>query len=176
MSHIDEVCQIIDDRTLSWSRPVTATPARLWRALTDEAEMAIWFMESRLDLREGGEARFHLADPFGGTITRLEPERLLEVEYDTGAGDGFIRFEIEPGRVRLTERMQSGETPEPDWGLPTGAQPGGPGTHWAGVAAGWHGCVDALVAHLEGRPLPSPEDYEALTADYADWLRARFEG
>ena len=50
--------------------------------------MAVWFMESKLDLREGGEAIYHLADPFGGTISRLEPPHLLEVDQ----GEGYLRF------------------------------------------------------------------------------------
>ena len=174
MSTISDVCTVIDDRTLRWARPIDAPSERIWAAITNAEESEQWFMKCSMDLRLGGAVVFNLPDPFGGSITQLKPERVLEVTYDSGAGDGFIRFEIGPDEIAFVERMQSGENSGGDGIEPWSVQPGGTGTHWAGVAAGWHGLLDALSAYVTERPLPGMDAHSVLTAEYVEWLRARF--
>jgi hypothetical protein len=50
-------------------------------------------------------------------------------------------------------------------------QPGGPGTHWSGVAAGYHGFVDSLEGHITGTKTDSNYDdmcrtYQTVLDDY----------
>ena len=62
--------------------------------------------------------------------------------------------------------------------LPEGAdaidvrQPGGPGTPWSGVVAGWHGSIDKLDTHLTGESLN--HSYEDLCIFYASYLTDHF--
>lgn len=170
MQSIKDVCTVIDDRTLQWARQIDAPVETIWHSLTDEAELAQWLMPSELDLRVGGKALYNLPDSFGGTISRLEPPHVLEVDQ----GDGFIRFEAGPDQVAFVDRMLAGEVPPEAVDDVSGYQPGGPGTHWAGVAAGWHGFLDALNAHVSGASLPSMAAHEALVKQYAEWMRQRY--
>ena len=43
-------------------------------------------------------------------------------------------------------------------------QPGGPGTHWSGVAAGYHGFVDSLEGHITSKRINL--DYDELCKRY----------
>ena len=51
-------------------------------------------------------------------------------------------------------------------------QPGGPGTPWSGVAAGWHGMIDALETYLTGKTLNY--SWEDGCKFYADYLTNHF--
>ena len=53
-------------------------------------------------------------------------------------------------------------------------QPGGPGTLWAGVAAGWHCFADRIEAYLDG--LPPDFDHPGLCRAYAEHLSEHWSG
>ena len=88
-----------------------------------------------------------------------------------------IGFHVAPNRdgtqLELIYRMADGaRVPERiARDEPFGArQPGGPGTHWVGVAAGWHSFVDALEAHVsDAAPRLA---YKDLASRYDELLRA----
>ena len=99
---------------------IAATPQRVWRALTDEADLQRWLFESAVaDVREGGAWRFtfphwpsarglqHPALNFGGPIVELVPGRVLGVKFEPPYW-GVLRFEVCAGGdatdVRVTQR------------------------------------------------------------------------
>ena len=88
-----------------------------------------------------------------------------------GLGRWFMptKFEVEtrPSGVlfRLTDQMGPGVDPlklfDNDTPKSQLYRPGGLGTHWSGVVAGYHGFVDALDSYLTGRERPTDHDVMA---------------
>jgi uncharacterized protein YndB with AHSA1/START domain len=99
---------------------VAAPPERVWRALTDVADLRRWLFESaEADVREGGSWRFtfphwpsarglhHPALNFGGPIVEVVPGRVLAVQFEPPYW-GVLRFELSPDGdgtdLRVTQR------------------------------------------------------------------------
>jgi uncharacterized protein YndB with AHSA1/START domain len=99
---------------------IAAPPERVWRALTDVADLRRWLFESAdADVREGGSWRFtfphwpsarglhHPALNFGGPIAELVPGRVLAVRFEPPYW-GVLRFEVSPDGdgtdLRVTQR------------------------------------------------------------------------
>jgi hypothetical protein len=110
------------------------------------------------DLRPGGAFRHR----WDNVILDFEEKRFINFdgmrwelkEKDRGTHFAFI------------DTWESSAVPaEPGLGS---EQPGGPGTPWAGVAAGWHGTVDALEEALTGKPREA--QFEARCRYYAEYL------
>jgi uncharacterized protein YndB with AHSA1/START domain len=90
-----------------------ASPERVWRALTDERELAAWFgHRASLDLRVGGEGWFEWEGHgrFPVRIEVLEPPRLLAWRWGQvggtagGGGSTLVELRLEPlggGGTRL---------------------------------------------------------------------------
>jgi len=127
-----ELGQFIDRDTMRFVREYPHPVERVWAALTDPAQMSIWWMPcSRLEARAGGAYEMHSPlgnTSFKGRIHECEPPRMIDFS-------GVTRFELyanEGGcRVVLTLKR---------W--PNG---------WNPVSlAGFHGWLDQLRLHLEG--------------------------
>jgi hypothetical protein len=108
---------------------------------------------------------------------------LRRVQFDVDGDSGaFLRFEMKAANgvsfFALTDRMGDGVDAGKWKDAPAHRrhQPGGPGTHWSGVAAGYHGFVDALEEHLAGGPSGGrvASDYDELCKAYQRVLDARF--
>ena len=99
---------------------IAAPPERVWRALTDVADLRRWLFESAdADVRDGGSWRFtfphwpsarglhHPALNFGGPIVELVPGRVLAVQFEPPYW-GVLRFEVSPDGdgtdLRVTQR------------------------------------------------------------------------
>jgi uncharacterized protein YndB with AHSA1/START domain len=99
---------------------VAAPPERVWRALSDVADLQRWlFPSATADVREGGSWRFtfphwpsarglhHPALNFGGPIVELVPGRVLAVQFEPPYW-GVLRFEVSPDgdgtELRVTQR------------------------------------------------------------------------
>jgi uncharacterized protein YndB with AHSA1/START domain len=129
----------MDGRTLIFVRELPQPPARVWRALTDPAELDRWapFTADR-DLGAPGPAELTLVDGDDRTLLPAEVRLVVEarlLEYTWG--DDVLRWELEPAGAgtRLTLRHTLAD-PELD----------------AMVAAGWHLCTDVLAKLLAGEP------------------------
>ena len=137
--------------TLVFRRRLPHPPESVWKALTDPAELASWYMtKAVVDGREGGNidfisgpSRLHVT----GRILTWDPPRVFEHEWKvdprpelpTGE-DAVIRWELSRDRegtiLHLEHRKLNRETA-------------------LGFAPGTHAFIDRLGALLDGNPLPS---------------------
>lgn len=168
---MDGEARFVGANTLILERRAPGSVEQAWRAVTEPDALGSWFIAADVDLREGG--RFEFRQAWGGRVMDLEPGRTVTYAADAG---GSSRFDLESVgdevRIVLTDRMGPRERPPSGHSEPAREQPGGPGSHWAGVAAGWHAFMNALVRYLGGSAPVT--DMDALTAHYAERLRGHF--
>jgi uncharacterized protein YndB with AHSA1/START domain len=71
-------------RTLTKELFIRATPERVWRALTEKAELEQWFLtEALVDVRPGGALRFAWQqDAVVGRFSEIDPPRRLVYSWD----------------------------------------------------------------------------------------------
>jgi uncharacterized protein YndB with AHSA1/START domain len=149
--------------TIRFRRHLPHPVPRVWKALTDPAELTRWWGDVDVELAEGGRftIRWLNEDDQGervvmpARITRLEPERVLEMEGDP---HGVLRFELSPAgdgtQLFFTARTELPEDFETK------------------VCAGWQYHLDALAEALDGGSpdlvsLPNAR-WEAVEARYAE--------
>jgi uncharacterized protein YndB with AHSA1/START domain len=122
--------------TLRFVRQLSHSPERVWRALTEPADLEAWFPTTIEGDRAAGATltfafRHGEADAFTGRMIACEPPRLLEFLWGTDR----IRIELEANaqgtRLTLSDTVdQNGKA--------------------ARDAAGWHVCLDGLAGLLDG--------------------------
>jgi uncharacterized protein YndB with AHSA1/START domain len=128
-------------RAVRFERLFDATPAELWRALTDPEEIGGWLAHaSRWTLEPGGEYRLEFAGDAvtTGTVRAVEPGRLLELSWRyPGEPDSVLRLEIVPQEhgVKLVLDHRR---------LPVDAT--------VGYGAGWQAHLEALERLLTAAP------------------------
>jgi uncharacterized protein YndB with AHSA1/START domain len=120
---------------LRFVRQLAHSPERVWRALTEPAELEAWF-PSTIDgeRASGAELTFRFrdgeAEAMDGRMIACEPPRLLEFLWGTDT----IRFELEPTeqgtRLTLWDTLDENGKAARD-------------------GAGWHVCLDGLLALLD---------------------------
>jgi uncharacterized protein YndB with AHSA1/START domain len=139
-----------ESTTIRFDRRLRHPIERVWQALTDPGELRRWWGDTKLELVEGGpfQLRWRNTDEHGdvatldGTITSIDPPRLLEISADWGS-----TAPGQPGtRTHLTWRLEpdgdhtllhfTNTVEAPDQDVPT--------------AAGWHLHLDALASILAG--------------------------
>jgi uncharacterized protein YndB with AHSA1/START domain len=167
-----------DTRVLRYERRLDHPIDRVWSALTEPDQLSLWLAAAdELELVEGGRIALRWlnvpdspqeweqehgielgdadpAEPAIGTITELDPPRVIE--YDTDKM-GRMRWELRPeGDGCVLTFTNTVELPEE---FPA-----------AQTLAGWHIHLDHLVDALAGRP---PE-WSTWTEDHmAEWERIR---
>jgi len=133
----------------------------VWRAITESDELEHWF-PSKIDvdtLRPGAEMTFRFEEmplenqpmTISGRVTEFDPPHLFAFYW----GDDHLRFELEPVAgdedaclLRLTVLLDSREKAARD-------------------GAGWHVCLDRLVARLDGAAgAGDGEDWRGLYEEY----------
>jgi uncharacterized protein YndB with AHSA1/START domain len=144
----------VDGRTvLRMERALAHPPEKVWRALTDPAELAHWYPALvEADLRLDGAITFTFADDdedsIGpeydntGVIHAYEPPRLLEFTW----GSEVQRWEVEPTDSGCVLKL-------------TSTYDDRPGS--ASYTSGWILCLDALDQTLGGNSIPR-ESYQVL--------------
>jgi len=178
-----ELATFIDRFTVQFVRVFPHPIERVWRALTDPAELGAWCMPAEIDLRVGGAYVFQ-GEPWG-TILALEPPRLIRFGK-TGVFDepmvaerNYFQYELEATaqgtRMTFIERWAEG----PDYrswfvrkfGQEGDDLPGGPDSPFhPGTVGGWHAMFDDLADFLDGVPrgtrLP-PSRFSAVAKAWA---------
>jgi uncharacterized protein YndB with AHSA1/START domain len=115
-------------------------PEDLWDALTNRERIPRWFLPIEGDLRLGG--RYQLKGNAGGTITRCEPQKALDITWEFG-GVSWVRLRLEPegARTRLTlEHIVHVSDTDEHWAR------FGPGA----VGVGWELSLHGLGRHIAG--------------------------
>jgi uncharacterized protein YndB with AHSA1/START domain len=139
-------------RTIEREIVLKAAPERVFRALTDPAELVKWFTHSaEVDLRPGGTLRFTWAD-YGavpGRILEVDPPRRFVYAWtqQPDVGETTIAIDLEPvaegTRLRV---VHTGFETGPDWDR-----------IYVEDVETWPKELENLRAWLEdGRPRPRP--------------------
>ena len=132
--------ELIETQTgyaLTFTRHLNHPPERVWRALLEPDDLKAWFPTTiEGEQRAGAPLTFTFhggeADPVEGEMLAYDPPRLLEFSW--GEGD-TMRFELEPDGEGTTLTL-----------INRFAERG----KAARDAAGWHACLEALRARLDG--------------------------
>ncbi len=116
-------------------RRLDAPAERVWRAVTDEAELMRWFpCAVTMEPHAGGAMQFDFAPDFQltGTVLEFDPPRVFDFEW----GDDRIRMELlSVGGGSATLLSFTHVLSEPEDSL-------------ARNAAGWQVCLDGLAAQV----------------------------
>lgn len=173
---MNETLSTVDGRSvLRMERRLAHPPEKVWRAVTDPAELRQWFpAEMEMDFRVGGKITFVFAGdeapPTNGVITELDPPRVFGYSWDRSE----LRWELQA---------------DGDGCLLVFTQVFDDRAGAASFAAGWVGCLDVLEQILDGRPPEPPgrmvAEHEAFVATFGldegvaettpDGWRVRFE-
>jgi uncharacterized protein YndB with AHSA1/START domain len=144
---------------LRFERRLAHPPEKVFRAISDPAELAHWFPASvELELRPGAPIRFTFEqvdfEAPGGEVLEADPPKLLAYTW----GDSVLRWEVVPEgagcRLHFTHTLGGGEA----WGGRLAA---------ARHAAGWDVCLAALAARLDGAE-PDEPDWLPLNEAYLE--------
>jgi uncharacterized protein YndB with AHSA1/START domain len=161
MTTQDGTIQTHDDgtRVLRYERRLKHPIDRVWAAITEPDQIEAWLARAQVDLREGGSVSLEWlnTDENGerydnslatGTVTRLDPPRL--VEYDTDV-HGRLTWELRPegDQTHLTFTAVIAEMP--DDVAPKSL-------------AGWHTHLDFLEEALD----------DGVRIDWPNWPRERW--
>jgi uncharacterized protein YndB with AHSA1/START domain len=126
--------------TLVFVRELRHSPAKVWAALTDPAQLREWapYTADR-DLGSAGEATVTMidgdvAEDLPASVLRAEPPTLLEYTL----GTELLRWELTPAGAGTTLTLRQ-TVQGPEW-VPM-------------VAAGWHICLVVAERLLDGQPI-----------------------
>ena len=146
---------------LRFERRLAHAPEKVWRALTEPAELAHWFPQD-LDgaFKQGARLRFvfrgeppvldgKVIEDFTGEVLEIDPPRLLAYSW----GEDVLRWTL---------------TPDGDGCLLTFTDTLGDLGKAARDGAGWHVCLAALQARLDGTAAPDGDGWKQLYDDYQE--------
>lgn len=129
----------------------------VWAMLTENPKLQQWFSELTIeDLRKGGNIKFDLGNEEFENMAILDYEEghMLAFEW----GEDQVRFELSPDgggtRLELVETI-------------TKIIP-----HTAKDLAGWHVCLDAIEALLEGKEIAREEEWNKEYPEYQRLLES----
>lgn len=161
----------VDRHTMVWIRKINTSVEQLWDAVSTKKGLERWWIvdDIEIELCVGGTFRHHWTD----TVRGFRKNEFIDFDGRTFSGSR-MRFEMrEDGDGCVFSflcKWREDATPEKtvnsaDLGA---VQPGGPGTPWASVAAGWHEMIDQLEAYLTTQAFE--DSYEELIPFYARYL------
>lgn len=123
---------------LRFTRTLPHAQQKVWRAITEPEQLARWFPTTIEGERTAGaRLRFtfpnDLAAPIEGEMLAYEPESVIEFRW----GPDVVRIELRPidagTELTLLDTLEERGKAARD-------------------GAGWHACLDALAASIDGDP------------------------
>lgn len=151
---------LADRHAMLWIRRLNAPIEEVWQTVSTKTGLAKWWVAppKTFELKKGGTFDHHWVN----TVVDYKENQFIDFSENTGAysATGGMRFELTKIDDNTTMFMFL-DTWGPEMTPPNGAggeQPGGPGTPWSGVAAGWHHMVDKLENVINGREMPHTMD------------------
>lgn len=127
--------------TLQLQRRLPHPPDKVWRAITTPEHLSAWFPA---DVTIDGDRITYGFGP-DGRITENDPPRTFAHTW----GDDELRWHLQPdGQATLLTFTHTFTDRH-------GA---------ASFAAGWHTCIKAMLAHLDGRPTRLPQTPDPATS------------
>ena len=175
MAANDTLAEFPDRQTIRFVRHYPHSVQEIWQALTVPSVLAKWYMPVEMELRLGGHLAFGAGDHFTGRISALEECSVIEFESERGfshyARGAKLRFVLSHDDSGCWLTFTHTLSRDAVWHGPADApdcdQPGGPGTPWPGMLAGWHHYVgDRLTSVLAGRA----PDEEAYRVTWREWI------
>ncbi len=132
---------MIRDGQIEQEQTYPHPPERVWRALTDPAELGAWLMPADFAVLAGHKFTFDARPDMGiidGEVLDVEPPRLLRCRWSGVFGETIVTFTLTPDgegtRLRVTHAGWDGP------GLP----------HRDGFDGGWHDKLTKDLAALLG--------------------------
>lgn len=171
---ISRAGHLVDRHAMCWMRNLAGPIDEVWQAVSTLEGLKKWWLAGtvkKFELQEGGVFDHHWTNMIQG-YREFEYIDLREAR-GSYAGTGGMRFEL--ARVDDgTTLFMFLDTWGPDVVAEAGEggqreQPGGPGTPWPGVAAGWHSMIDGLEKVISGAS--QSYSYEDLCTFYLGYLR-----
>jgi len=157
--------------TLRIERRLPGPIERVWAYIVEPEKRALWWVGGSWDLRVGGETQClwdhtrlsHEPTPeawkafdgmtTSGTISRLDPPRLLAYRGDMGDGEFEVIFELTPDGDDVIFSIT--QAPVSEAGKPS-------------FASGWHAYVDILEDRVRNvKPRAFWTNFDRLQAEYA---------
>lgn len=145
---------------LRFERRYPVAVEELWAHLTEPEHLAVWLPEATINPGPGGHLDFDWGEQGTGHSPFLtwSPPSVLEMAWvETHGVASVVRFELRPGT-------------SPDGGTVLTLVHRNITEDAAGNGAGWHYYLDALAAHVEGRPSPGDARFEQLLTQYSTAL------
>lgn len=168
---LDRAARIPAKNAVVYTRYLNGTVEDVWPTISTAEGLSKWWVApvSAFELKPGGAFNHH----WNSFVVDFEEQRFIDfkkqLEIKT---DEIMRFEIasvDEARTRFTllDAIEADVV-----AVDNEPQPHGPGTIWAGVAAGWHCSVDALERLFNPR-LPV-QDWHELIEFYEVYLAEQF--
>jgi len=132
--------------TLRFERRLRHSPRKVWRAVSDPAEMAHWFPAAV-------EAEVVVDGTWDGEVLEVDEQKVFMFRWN----QDVLRIELIPDgdgcRLVFTQTIGGGRV----------------GLLGAGrTAAGWDSCLDQLVAGMDGDTAPARSDWLTPMAHYIE--------
>lgn len=152
------LARFIDRDTVEYVRTYPHPVERVWNAITDPAQMSVWFGPMQFEPRLGGAylALWEKDSPFKGVISAFEPPRLVRFGSPHIDPDNYWQFELEPvaggTRMVFAQRIKSSTYANVhNWPADPPEHPAGETNPWRpGTLSGWHRSFDHLGVLMDG--------------------------
>ena len=174
-----DLARFIDRWTIEFVRNLPHPPERVWTAVTDPAELGVWFYgPAEIDLHVGGA--WALGGPgsdFRGAVLAVEPPRLVRYGGPHPGPDSWWEFNLSPAgvgtRVVFVQHIGPASWNNPhNWAADPPDHPAGAANPWRpGTLSGWHGALDHLEDLLAGAALRRL-DMAGMDERYREHMRA----
>lgn len=142
-----------DRWTVTFTRRLSHSPEKVWRAVTEPEHMKVWFPDEMVgERRAGAPLRFVTAtgDGFEGEMLVFDPPSVMELLWGVDRLRIEVRADGDGAILTLTDSFEE---------LGKAARD----------AAGWHECLDRLVCELQGeQPSTWGEPWGDLNSIYTE--------